>query len=319
MIDVSIVIVCMNNLGFLFPCLDSIQRYTSVSYETFVVAYLFSEQNLGLLREKYPWVRIIESNEIRGFSENNNLALRQAKGRYCLVINDDTEFKMPTIDKLVFSIESLPDDVAIISPNIVFPDGSLQCCGRPPFTYTRWIANKLHLWKESDDTKYTNKKGLFQSYNILGAAFMIKTSVFNDLGWFDEQFFFCPEDIALSTLANKKGYKCYVDADAEIIHIGGMSCKSLSRTLTATLPVAVKGMLLYYSDGNKAKMIAIAIPICLISCANYLKYSLLSLRQPKPNKYSVYSEAERNVICTIFKKASPKDIFIHLFNKLKNK
>lgn len=319
MIDVSIVIVCMNNLGFLFPCLDSIKRHTSVSYETFVVTYLFSEQNLSKLKEKYPWVTIIKSNEIRGFSENNNLALRQAKGRYCLVINDDTEFKMPTIDRLVSSIESLPDNVAIISPNIVNPDGSPQCCGRPPFTYRRWVANKMHLWKESDDTKYTNKNGLFQSYNILGAAFMIKTTIFKEFGWFDERYFFCPEDIALSTLANQKGYKCYVDADAEIIHIGGMSGKSLSRTQTATLPAAVKGMLLYYSNSNKIKMIAFAIPICLIFCINYLMHSLLGLRHSKPNKYSVYSEAERNVICTMFKNATPKDIFIHLFNKLKNK
>lgn len=319
MIDVSIVIICMNNLGFLFPCLDSIKRHTSVSYETFVVAYLFSEQNLQRLKEKYPWVKIVESNEIRGFSENNNLALQQANGRYCLVINDDTEFRMPTIDRLVKSIESLPEDVAIISPNIIYPDGSPQCCGRPPFSYSRWLANKLHLWKEHNDTRYTNKNGLFQSYNILGAAFMIKTHVFKSLGWLDERFFFCPEDIALSTLANQKGYKCYVDADAQIIHIGGMSGKSLSRTQTATLPAAVKGMILYYSNGNNVKMVALSIPICLVFGANYLLHSIIGLLKQKPNKYSIYSEAERNVICSLFKNDSPKETFIHLFNKLKNK
>ena len=38
--QVSIVIVCMNNLKNLYPCLDSIRKYTHVSYETLVVAYL---------------------------------------------------------------------------------------------------------------------------------------------------------------------------------------------------------------------------------------------------------------------------------------
>ena len=46
MIDVSIVIVCMNNLKNLYPCLESIRKFTSVSYECFVVAYLFTKENL---------------------------------------------------------------------------------------------------------------------------------------------------------------------------------------------------------------------------------------------------------------------------------
>lgn len=50
-----------------------------------------------------PLVEFIESNEVRGFSENNNLALRQAMGKYCFVMNDDTEMNMPVVDKLVYT------------------------------------------------------------------------------------------------------------------------------------------------------------------------------------------------------------------------
>ena len=96
-IDVSIVIVCMNNLKNLYPCLESIKKYTTVSYETLVVAYLFSKENLEKVKKDFPWVTFIESNEIRGFSENNNLALRDAKGEYCFVVNDDTEMKMDVV------------------------------------------------------------------------------------------------------------------------------------------------------------------------------------------------------------------------------
>ena len=45
-LQVSIVIVCMNNLKNLYPCLNSIRKYTTVSYETLVVAYMFSKENL---------------------------------------------------------------------------------------------------------------------------------------------------------------------------------------------------------------------------------------------------------------------------------
>lgn len=80
---VSIVIVCMNNLKSWYPCLESIRKYTHFSYECFVVAYLFPKENLEKVRNDFPWVKFIESNEICGFSENNNLALRQARGKYC--------------------------------------------------------------------------------------------------------------------------------------------------------------------------------------------------------------------------------------------
>ena len=79
MLEVSIVIVCMNNLKNLYPCLESIRKHTTVSYECFVVAYLFTKENLEKVKADFSWVKFIESNVIRGFSENNNLALKQAK------------------------------------------------------------------------------------------------------------------------------------------------------------------------------------------------------------------------------------------------
>ena len=79
MFDVSIIIVCMNRPDNLYPCLESIRRTTvRVSYEVLVVAYMYDPAGLAKAREDFPWVRFIESNEIRGFSENNNLALKQA-------------------------------------------------------------------------------------------------------------------------------------------------------------------------------------------------------------------------------------------------
>ena len=76
---VSIVIVCMNRMDNLVPCLEGIRAHTGVSYETLVVAYRFSPENLEKAQTDFPWVRWVVSDEIRGFSENNNLALRQAE------------------------------------------------------------------------------------------------------------------------------------------------------------------------------------------------------------------------------------------------
>ena len=116
--EVSVVIVCMNRPDLLFPCLDSLRTYTSLSFETWVVAYRFSDQNMKELVTKYPWVEVVPSLEIRGFSENNNLALKHVRGRYCFILNDDTLLNMPVIDRLVADMENLPASAAAGAINI---------------------------------------------------------------------------------------------------------------------------------------------------------------------------------------------------------
>ena len=317
MTDVSIVIVCMNNLKNLYPCLKSIKQYTTVSYETLVVAYLFSKENLIKVKQDFPWVTFIESNEIRGFSENNNLALRQAKGKYCFVVNDDTEMKMPVIDKLVEDMEGLPEKVAIISPTLTDPDGKVQVCGVPPITWKTALLEKMHLWHRHKQKKYVGKKGLFKSYNIIGAAFLIRRDIFEKVGWFDERYFFCPEDIALSSELNKAGYECYVNDDIRIIHYEGMSSKSLSMIQTATKPAAWKGSAIFFSHDSRLFELfytTLYFPLIVLSCLTHI---CLGIYHKRPNKYTVLAKGELNVIKTMFSTKTPKEIFIKYYDELK--
>lgn len=310
-IDISIVIVCMNNLKNLYPCLDSIKKYTSFTYETFVVAYLFSQENLIKLKKDYSWITIIESNEIRGFSENNNLALKQAIGEYCFVLNDDTFFNTPVIDELIDTFKLV--DAAIISPNILFPNGSYQCCGRPPMRWYHYILKGFKLWDENKPTKYINQRGIFRTYNILGAAFMIKTAVFEELGWFDERYFFCPEDIALSTAANKKGYNVFVNSNIKLFHIGGGS--RWSKISSATKPASMRGSLIFHSDNSIFKWIIILTSQFISSIINYIYCSLKSFTGNEEAKMKVY--VCKNMVSSIFSSKSAKEIFVKYYGTFK--
>lgn len=314
--EVSIVIICMNNLKNLYPCLESIKKYTTVSYETFVVAYLFTPENLVKAKTDFPWVNFVESNEIRGFSENNNLALRLANGKYCFVVNDDTEMKMPVIDKLVETIESLPENVAVVSPVTEYPNGNVQFCGRPYKNWQTIIKQDLHLFNEKKDRVHSNKKGVFKSYNIIGAAFLIKTEIFRNVEWFDEYYFFSPEDIALSTKLNKMGYSCYVNADVSLIHYEGMTGKSLSMIQTATRPAMVKGSLHFYSENKKNLYIFLGIWIWVHSFFQFAYHRMLGIFKKKPNAPYILSIGDWRVCCTLFSKKTPKQIFEKYYNML---
>lgn len=250
MAKAAIVIVCMNNLKNLFPCLDSIKEQTKIPYEVWVVAYLFSKENLDMLREKYPWVIVVESKEIRGFAENNNLALRQVKTEYTLVLNDDTIFKEPVLDELIESMKKTPE-ASIMSPKLVNADGSLQSCGKNPVNWYYFLReDTFGLNNNFRKTIYTNGKGIFPSYNISGACFLIRTEFFKQQGFFDEYYFFCPEDIALSTHINEQGGKCYVDSNVTLYHLCGGTRKSAVKT--ATLPAQRMGCIHFHGRNSLA-------------------------------------------------------------------
>lgn len=314
---VSVVIVCMNNLENLRRCLGSLKACTSIPFEALVVAYLFKPENLAAARAEFPWARFVESNEIRGFSENNNLALREARGEYCFVLNDDTELRMDAIGKLVAAMEQLPTDAAIVSPKILWPDGRTQVCGVPYKDWRHIVLKFFHLWKESMG-KGVGGTGLFRSYNICGAAFLIRTDVFRALGWFDERFFFCPEDIALSTAANRAGHSVWVDADAEVVHDGGMSGKSISPVLAAARAAAAVGTLWFYGDTCGRRMVLRAV-----SLAGYgLKWIYHVVRgglRPRPNVDWALAAGDWCAVRACLGRKSPKEVFLANYKRIQQR
>ncbi len=310
---VSIIIVCMNRLDNLYPCLEGLQTHTTVPCETFVVAYRFSKENFSKAIADFPWVRWIESNEIRGFAENNNLALRQARGRYCFVLNDDTEIREDVIGALVADLERLPQDAAIVSPRLLNADGSLQLCGRPPYPARYYVLQQWHLHREPiDDTvrKVPVFGEVFRTSNITGAAFLIKTEVFRELGWFDETYFFTPEDIALSTLARSRSYGVYVDRAVTLVHKWRTTA---SRISPAVRPAAVRGSLLFFSGGSRVKYFLLALPVWFAESAKRAKASL-RMRSSRSEADRIAWETYRNISRSIFTTLTPKQLFIKHFH-----
>lgn len=321
MIDVSVVIVCMNNLDNLYPCLDSFKKYTSITYECLVVAFMFSPENILRLRNDYPWVKIIESNEYRGFSENNNLALRQAEGRCCLVVNDDTYHEMPLVDMLYHDLSLLPNNVAVISPSFWNADGSLQSNGRPPYKWYTYFFKHIFLAKplqycRDHFSRYTNKEGLYKTYNLSGACFMIKTDLFKKVGWFDERFYFCPEDLALSTLLNKMGYECWVDADVKITHLGGKSSSSIMQVAIA--PTKEKGEYIWLCGNNYIKK-ALFIGTAYVLYPIWMLYCYLRYKCNGSENYRVFYQIYKNMLFSLSTKMTPKEIFIHYYEQIRHK
>lgn len=305
--NISIVIVCMNNLKNLLPCIDSIKGQTKRSdYDIWVVAYLFSFENLAILRSKHPDITIVESNEIRGFSENNNLALRQIMSNYVLILNDDTIFKMPVLDRLMDSMAHTPD-ASFLSPQIVFADGRFQYCGRGPTSIIDYLlqTSSINIQRKKRDF-YSNREGIFKTYCCIGACILAKTEVLRQLNFFDEYYFFMPEDIALSTKANKEGYHLYVDSNVILHHYQQQTGRKLK---PATLPASRKGSIHFYAQGNKTVYYFAATYIFIMCIIKSLLFLIIG-------DHSNY-KAQWHCVQTIFSSKTPKEIFAQYYQRLK--
>ena len=86
----SIVIVSWNGRQFLEPCLEAAAAQQGVESETILVDNGSTDGTSVFVRERFPWVRLVTLSENRGFAGGNNAGAREARGRFIVLLNNDT-------------------------------------------------------------------------------------------------------------------------------------------------------------------------------------------------------------------------------------
>ena len=105
----SVVIVSYNVRDYLENCLQSVSRaLEGIEGEVFVVDNHSDDDSVEAVRSQYPWVRLIENQENMGFSRANNIAIREARGEYVLLLNPDTIVEEVTLREVLRFMEEHP-------------------------------------------------------------------------------------------------------------------------------------------------------------------------------------------------------------------
>ncbi|MGB6869454.1 MAG: glycosyltransferase family 2 protein, partial [Acidobacteriaceae bacterium] len=109
MTDLSIIIVNWNSTAWLLKCLESVYAQThETTFEIIVVDNASPDGDVGIVKERYPDVVLIESSENLGFAGANNLGSRSASGEYVVFLNPDTVLLNPAFDLMLRQAHSLP-------------------------------------------------------------------------------------------------------------------------------------------------------------------------------------------------------------------
>lgn len=235
MTDVSIIIVNYNVKDLLDNCIASIYKANTNNHyiEIFVVDNNSIDGSANFIRDEYPEVNVIANRSNIGFSKANNIALKQAKGKYVLILNPDTILEEGTFEKLISFCENR-DRIGAVTSKLILANGKLDfACKRSFPTLSVALPRMLGL------SRFFPKSKMFGKYNltyldeneihevdaVCGAFMFIPAKVLKESGFFDEDFFMYGEDLDLCYRIKNNGYKVFYYPEVTTIHLKGSSTR----------------------------------------------------------------------------------------------
>lgn len=161
------------------------------------------------LRIAYPYVRVIPRPDNPGYAGGNNTGITEARGRYVLILNPDTELHPGTLRVLLEAIRAHPQ--ALIGAKLLNPDGTVNAAGNQMHYSGITTCRGLHAPAE-------RHRGLEPVPLLSGAALIAAKETWVELGGFDEDYWMYLEDTDLSLRARLRGYPLLCANDALITH-----------------------------------------------------------------------------------------------------
>lgn len=251
MIDLSIVIVSYNVRELLAQCLESVSSQQStvdspslatddwrLSTEIFVVDNASSDDSAAMVREKFPAVQLITNAENRGFAAANNQAFPLTRGRYVLMLNPDTQVKPGALATLVRFMDAHASRRAgACGGKLLYGDGSFQHSAFAFPTLAQIFLDFFPLnWRLANSRlngryprEWYARGQPFQIDHPLGADFLVRREVAEQVGWLDDQFFIYCEEIDWAMRIKRAGWQIWCVPQAEIVHHEAQSTRHASR------------------------------------------------------------------------------------------
>lgn len=229
-VDLSIVIVNWNTCKELRACLRSLDGTNGVKSEVIVIDNASSDDSVSMVRDEFPWVKLIAHDANSGFAKGSNLGIAASSGRYVLLLNPDCEARPGAMDALV-RFGDVHTDAGIFGLKVLNSDGSIQHSCRHAPTLGAVIFRNPVLGRLFPDNPYT-REYLLTSWNhdtvieidwVSGAALVMRRELIDDIGVLDERFYMYCEDMDLGYRAKQNGWKVLYFPDAVVTHAKGRS------------------------------------------------------------------------------------------------
>lgn len=219
---VTVVIPNYNGIKYIGECLDSLfcQEPDTPGYRVIVVDNGSGDGSRELVAERFPQVLLIALPENTGFCHAVNEGILAADTPYVILLNNDTKAASHFIMSLYNAIEQKKDAFAVSAKMLMWDRPDLLDGAGDRYCVLGWAYAR---GKGKPAAGYTRGCRIFSA---CGGAAIYRRSVFDKIGYFDENHFAYVEDLDIGYRAAIYGYRNYYEPSAEVVHYGSASSGS---------------------------------------------------------------------------------------------
>lgn len=227
-VQISIITLTWNSERYIERMIESVFRDSNLSdvkIEIIIVDNGSSDSTVELikgLQENKSNLFLIELARNFGTTVTRNIGIKQSQGKFILILDSDTEVCPGILKGLIeaFKVIKSPN-IGIIHPRLVFPNGELQESARRFPTLLTKIF-RLFSWegkRVSDESLPAVICGEIAIVDYaISAAWFMKRDLFDEIGFFDENIFFAPEDAEFCARCWTKGFEVWYYPKVKIVH-----------------------------------------------------------------------------------------------------
>jgi hypothetical protein len=222
---VTVAVVSWNTQALLQICLDSFHDDAAAGLiDVWVVDNASSDGSVALVRELYPWVQLIASEENLGFGRAVNAVAAQTSTAWVAPANADVQVSPDAIRSLLSYGERHPE-AAVIAPRLVLPDGTTQQSTLPFPTISLALAHASGATRLSGrlarhwqlDQGFDPERPAEISWAV-GAFLLVRRTAWSAVGGFDEEQWMYAEDLDLGWRLRQAGWTARYAPDAVVFH-----------------------------------------------------------------------------------------------------
>jgi GT2 family glycosyltransferase len=235
----DVAIVSFKSRDLLRNCLTSLRRHPpSVPMHVVVVDNKSQDGTSEMVSHEFPEVTLVTTPENIGFARATNAAIRQGSAEYVLALNPDAEIRAETLDVLLRLMND-HHEVGICGCRLERPDGSFDHASRRSFpTILGALGHLLGPGRHRSRGKLAQyrapevERGPVDAVN--GAFMLMRRSMLDEIGLFDEAYWMYMEDLDLCYRARTAGWVTWYEPEVSVMHVkGGTVPRQTSPRLTA--------------------------------------------------------------------------------------
>lgn len=222
---VSIITVNYDHPEVTCDLIESLNKITYPNIEIIVVDNDSPNDDPTIIKRTFPNIVFVQNPINYGFAAGNNFGIMRARGKYVLLLNNDTIVTKDFLEPLVDKLENNPQ-IGAVSPRIRYfhtPD-TIQYAGYTPINY-HTMRNFAIGFREIDKGQYNEDKETAYGH---GAALMVPVEVIKKIGLMSYIFFLYYEEADWCARIKKAGYKIYYIGNSMIYHKESISTGKLS-------------------------------------------------------------------------------------------